>query len=130
MIAFLLRLLKGGKKIGLDGRTINADGSARKKRAINFTQVEVDTLTAFCCEHHDILDTELTGAGRDVGSVTAKKQKELWQSICNKINAMGFDKRDVEQPKHKWKNIKSDGKSSLLNYCHVLLVVCLQHLHS
>ena len=100
---------KGGKKIGLNGRTINADGTTRKKRATNFTTVEVDTLTAFCCEHNEILEAELTGAGRDVGSVTARKQQALWQEICHKINALGYDKRDIPQLKRKWANIRSDG---------------------
>ena len=71
--------------------------------------MEVDALTAFCCEHSKNLDAELTGAGRDAGSVTAKKQQSLWQHICDKINAMGYDKRDIGQLKRKWNAVRSDG---------------------
>ena len=38
------KISKAGKKIGLDGRTINTDGTSRKKRAVNFTQFETDEL--------------------------------------------------------------------------------------
>ena len=109
---------KAGKKIGLDGRTINTDGTSRKKRAVNFTQLETDELARFCAEHHELLEGDFQGPGREYGDKTAKKQQALWQQICDKINSFGIARRDVVQLKRKWNGLKSEGKIFTLNTFH------------
>ena len=78
----------------------------------------MDTLAAFCCENSEVLEAELQGAGREYGTITARKQNDLWREITDKINALGYDKRDVAQLKRKWGLIRSDG-----NLCVFMLKV-------
>ena len=103
------KISKAGKKISDVGRTVNADGTVRKKRAVNFSQSELDELSKLCAENIEVLEAELQGPGRDVGDITLKKQNSLWLKICDKINLMGVAKRDVPQLKRKWNAIKGDG---------------------
>ena len=103
------KISKAGNKIGLDGRTINTDGTSCKKRAVNFTQFETDELARFCSENHEVLEGEFQGPGREFGEKTAKKQQDLWQQICNKINSFGIARRDIVQLKRKWNSLKSEG---------------------
>ena len=123
---FLNQVSKDGKIIGDDGCTINLDGSARKKWAVNFTNAEMAKLSKFCTENREIIDAEITGGGCEVGAITIKKQQEMWQKILEQINAMGIAKRDIAQLKWKWNSIKSNGnvQSSafvvFLLYLHVL----------
>ena len=105
------KISKAGKKIGLDGRTINTDGTSRKKRAVNFTQAESDELACFCSEHHELLEGDFQGPGREHGEKTAKKQQAMWQQICDKINSFGIACRDIIQLKRKWNSIKSEGNN-------------------
>ena len=104
-----LKISKAGKKIAEVGRTLNADGTVRKKRAINFSQLELNELSKLCAENIEIIEAELQGPGRDVGDVTVKKQNAVWLNICDKINSMGITKRDIPQLKRKWNAIKGDG---------------------
>ena len=105
-----LKISKAGKKVAEVGRTVNADGTVRKKRAVNFSQVEMNELSKLCVENIEIIEAELQGPGRDVGEVTVKKQNAVWLKICDKINAMGVAKRDVPQLKRKWNAIRGDGE--------------------
>ena len=107
------KISKAGKKIAENGRTINADGTTRKKRAVNFTQKENDMLAKLCAENIEVIDADLQGPGRDVGEITVKKQTSLWLQICDKINAMGIAKRDVPQIKKKWNLIIGEGDNCL-----------------
>ena len=109
-----IKISKAGKKISEVGRTFNADGTIRKKRAINFSQVEMNELSKLCVENIEIIEAELQGPGRDVGDVTVKKQNAVWLKICDKINAMGVAKRDVPQIKRKWNAIQGDGEYNQL----------------
>ena len=111
------KISKAGKKISDVGHTLNADGTVRKKRAVNFTQLELDELSKLCAENIELIEAELQGAGRDVGEITVKKQNALWLRICDRINAMGVAKRDVPQLKRKWNSIKGDG-----NFCILFLL--------
>ena len=104
------KISKAGKKIADVGRTFNADGTIRKKRAVNFSQLELNELSKLCAENIEIIEAELQGPGRDVSEITVKKQNAVWVKICDRINSMGIAKRDIPQLKRKWNAIKSDGK--------------------
>ena len=104
------KISKAGKKISDVGRTLNADGTTRKKRAVNFSQRELDELSKLCAENIEVMEAELQGPGCDVGEITVKKQTMVWLKICDRINSMGVAKRDVPQLKRKWNAIKGNGK--------------------
>ena len=105
------KISKAGKEIGLDGRTINTDGTSRKKRAVNFTQAESDELARFCSEHHELLEGDFQVPGKEHCEKTAKKQQAMWQKICDKINSFGIARRDIIQLKRKWNSIKSESNN-------------------
>ena len=84
-----------------------------RKEPFNFTQLETDELARFCAEHHEVLEGDFQGPGREYGDKTAKKQQALWQQICDKINSFGIARRDVVQLKRKWNGLKSEGKINI-----------------
>ena len=61
-------------------------GNKKRVRGANWTAAEKAKLSAFCCEHVEILDAELSGAGRKYGQITADQQQALWKTITDSIN--------------------------------------------
>ena len=58
----------------------------KRVRGANWTAAEQAKLSAFCCEHVEVLDAELSGAGRKYGNITADQQQALWRQITDAIN--------------------------------------------
>ena len=90
----------------LDSQSVSQSQSQAKKRVrgANWTAAETAKLTAFCCENTEILDAELSGAGRKHGNVTADQQQALWKKITDIIN--GCVRMHVENQNSFIVNIK------------------------
>ena len=55
----------------------------RKKRKLNFSVAEIDTLTSKVHENLDVLQSKLTNA------TTNQRKNKIWDSIAKEINAIG-----------------------------------------
>ena len=55
----------------------------RKKRKLNFTVAEIDTLTSKVHENLDVLQTKLTNA------TTNQRKNKIWDNITKEINTIG-----------------------------------------
>ena len=62
------------------------DTQPKRKHGLNWVEVEVTHLSAFCCENSEVLEAELSGSSCQAGKITAKKQADLWKEITNILN--------------------------------------------
>ena len=76
----------------------------RKKRKLNFTVAEIDTLTSKVHENLDVLQSKLTNA------TTNQRKNKIWDNMTKEINAIGVASRTTSEIKEKWKNLTSSAR--------------------
>ena len=74
----------------------------KKKRKLNFTVTEIDTLTSKVHENLDVLQSKFTNA------TTNQRKNKIWDNITNEISRMA--NRTNSEVKEKWKNLTSSAK--------------------
>jgi hypothetical protein len=67
----------------------------RKKRKLNFTVTEIDTLTSKVHENLDVLQSKLTNA------ITNQRKNKIWDDVTKEINAIGVAYRTANEIKGK-----------------------------
>ncbi|XP_028407876.1 nuclear apoptosis-inducing factor 1-like [Dendronephthya gigantea] len=81
-------------------------GRQKKRRKLNFTVTEIDTLTSRVQENLGLIQSKLTNA------VTNQKKNKIWENITKEINAIGVANRTTSEIKEKWKNLTSSAKKT------------------
>ena len=77
----------------------------------------INKLAELCAENWEIITAEFDGPGRKSSAGVTQDQKKLcWQTITDKVNSLGDEKRTVGQMKRKFSKIKSRGTSLWLIY--------------
>ena len=84
---------------------INTDQNKRERKR-NFSTDEIRILIEEFENHKDVLESKFTN------TVTNARKNKIWQSIGEKINSLGHEKRTLAEIKAKWKNICSSAKLS------------------
>ena len=82
----------------------------KKARKQNFSPTEIATLTEKVEETLAILQSKLTN------SITNQKKNELWSKIAAAVNAVGTEKRTLNEVKEKWKNLHSSAKKEFAGF--------------
>lgn len=98
------------EQLGGDKNKNKMESKTKRERKKNFTIDEIQLLTAEFSENKDVLESKLTN------SITNKHKNDLWQRITEKINALGYEKRTVDEIKMKWRNLTSHAKASWNNF--------------
>jgi hypothetical protein len=78
--------------------------ATKKSRSSNWSLTEISALTDFVEKHEGILKAKHSNA------VTNAKKAEKWREVTDSINAMGTQKRTIEQVKFKWGNLQQGAK--------------------
>ena len=86
------------------------ESKIKRERKKNFAMDEIQLLTAEYGENKDVLELKFTNA------LTNKQKNDSWQRITEKINALGYEKRTVEEIKMKWRNLTSQAKANWNNF--------------
>ena len=73
----------------------------------SYSHDETITLLELFTQHHHMLLSSFKS------TVTNNKKQQLWQEIKNEVNRVGGHNRDVDQIKHKWKDLKQHAKKDL-----------------
>lgn len=79
----------------------------KKKRKLNFTVMEMDTLTSKVHENLDVLQLKLTNA------ITNQRKKKIWDNLTKEINAIGVANWTTSEIKEKQKNLTSSAKKKI-----------------
>ena len=87
-----------------------AEAPRKKARKQNFSLTEIATLTEKVEENLAILQSKLTN------SITNQKKNELWSKIAAAVNAVGTEKRTLNEVKEKWKNLHSSAKKEFVGF--------------
>ncbi|KAK3086029.1 hypothetical protein FSP39_012379 [Pinctada imbricata] len=75
-------------------------------RSGNWTVEEIHLLIEEAEQHKDILRSKLTN------SLHLNDKNEKWLGITEKLNALGIQKRNVDQIKTKWNNLNREAKKT------------------
>jgi len=98
-----------------------AEAPRKKARKQNFSPTEIATLTEKVEENLAILQSKLTN------SITNQKKNELWSKIAAAVNAVGTEKRTLNEVKEKWKNLHSSAKKEgLLCTKSTVYQICIE----
>jgi len=79
------------------------EGSKKRDRKANFSDVELRCLLEGICVEKEIINCQLQGA------LTARRKKEAWERIQVQVNAVSAGAvRSVDELKTKWKQLKTN----------------------
>ena len=84
--------------------TIMADPSAKRNRKANFTAAESAVILEEAEKHLNIIKSKFSNV------ITNRKKNEVWESIRQKVNALGVCVRTVQEVKDKWRGMVSSAK--------------------
>ena len=77
------------------------DESDKRNRKANFTAAECAVILEEAEKHLDIIKSKFSNV------ITNKKKNEVWESIRQKVNALGVCVRTVQDAKHRGEYSKS-----------------------
>ena len=89
---------------------LSAQQSMRNIRTMNWTGPEIEVLRELCTKNSHILHGGLSAY------ITADKKNKLWSDINDKINAVGGNRRSIDQSKKKWKNVRANAVATVRKY--------------
>ncbi|XP_058606033.1 nuclear apoptosis-inducing factor 1-like isoform X1 [Onychostoma macrolepis] len=85
----------------------------KRNRKKNFSHEEILILIDGYKENKTVIESKLNS------SVTNRKKCEIWQDITNKINAKGFEQREVKELRKKWSDLKTQAIEDFPRTKHV-----------
>lgn len=78
----------------------------KKSRSCNWSLAEISALTDFVEKNEHILKAKHSNL------ITNAKKNAKWQELTENINAMGVQRRTVDQVKFKWGNLQQGAKKT------------------
>lgn len=79
----------------------------RNPRKPNFSAAECALVLQLAEENIDIIRDKFSS------TLTNKKKNEMWQAICDRVNALGVAKRTPNDIREKWRAMRGEARKDL-----------------
>lgn len=84
----------------------------KRSRSIDYSEKEIRVLVDGFVKNHKVLSAKHSNL------ITSKRKEELYQEICEAVNAIGIAPRTVESVKDKWQTLKRNVKAKRAKFLH------------